>query len=372
MAVGDVIYIEPKPDQPETWRLSQLPQVQGALIATDARSGKIIALAGGFDFYFNNYNRATQAKRQPGSSIKPFIYAAALDKGYSPETKISGAPIAIEDVAQGTVWRPQNYNKKFYPPTSLRVALAKSMNIVSVRLLRAIGLDYGRNYLSKFGLQEERLVKSLSLALGSGNFTPLEVNRAYSAIANNGYLVDPQIINHIKTRNGTVLFQQKPQKPCDKCTTASKEIAPRVMSRSTSFLINNMLRDVVSFGTAKKAQKLKRTDLGGKTGTTNDYIDAWFNGFGGGIVTTAWVGFDTPQTLGHAESGGRTALPMWIDFMGSALSGKAEKHLQKPAGVYVNKSTPENFNVNGTQTNNNNQSIKPSRPETPSTIESLF
>ena len=372
LSIGDVVYVEPTLDQPSSWQLSQLPQAQGALIATNAQTGKIIALVGGFDFYFNNYNRVTQAKRQPGSSLKPFIYAAALDKGYAPETKISGAPIAIEDVAQGTVWRPQNYNKKFYPPTSLRVALARSMNIVSIRLLRAIGLDYGRNYLSKFGLAQERLVKSLSLALGSGNFTPFEVNRAYTAIANNGYLVNPQLIDRIESRDGEIFFKHENQKFCDQCLESTEEFAPRIMPQATSYIINNMLQDVVNFGTAKKALALKRNDLGGKTGTTNDYIDAWFNGFGGGIVATTWIGFDTPQTLGHAESGGRTALPMWIDFMKVALQSKAEKQLKKPTGVFVQSNNAENFEVYGTQDPQEKQNGQPSRPIEPSVIESLF
>ena len=372
LSIGDIVYVEPTTEDPSAWQLSQLPQAQGALIATNAQNGKIIALAGGFDFYFNNYNRVTQAKRQPGSSIKPFIYAAALDRGYSPETKISGAPIAIEDVAQGTVWRPQNYNKKFYPPTSLRVALARSMNIVSIRLLRAVGLDYGRSYLSKFGLEEERLVKSLSLALGSGNFTPLEINRAYTAIANNGYLVSPQLIDRIENRDGTILFKQKKQKLCDQCEKSTDEIAPRIMPKATSFIINNMLQDVVKFGTAKKAQALNRSDLGGKTGTTNDYVDAWFNGFGGGIVATTWIGFDTPQTLGHAESGGRTALPMWIDFMKIALQGKAEKKLPKPAGTFVNSSRPESFEVYGTQDQQEQRNTQPNRAVQLPASESLF
>ena len=373
LSIGDVVYVEPTLDQSSSWQLSQLPQAQGALIATDAQTGKIIALVGGFDFYFNNYNRATQAKRQPGSSLKPFIYAAALDKGYNSETKISGAPIAIEDAAQGTVWRPQNYNKKFYPPTSLRVALARSMNIVSIRLLRAIGLDYGRNYLSKFGLQQERLVKSFSLALGSGNFTPFEINRAYTAIANNGYLVNPQLIDRIENRDGTILFKQENQKFCDQCVVdPTEKLAPRIMPKTTSYVINNMLQDAVNFGTAKKALVLERNDLGGKTGTTNDYIDAWFNGFGGGIVATTWIGFDTPQTLGHAESGGRTALPMWIDFMKVALQSKAEKQLKKPKGVFIPSSNAENFEVYGTQDQPEQQDIQPSRSVAPSTIESLF
>ncbi|MGH1428273.1 MAG: penicillin-binding protein 1A [Arenicella sp.] len=376
LKVGDIVYIEPDTEEQNTWKLSQLPQAQGALVSTEIKSGKIIALAGGFDFYFNNYNRVTQAKRQPGSSLKPFIYAAALDKGYTPSSKISGAPIVIEDVSQGTVWRPQNYSQKIYPPTPLRVALAKSMNLVSVRLLRAIGVDYGRDYLAKFGFQKDRLAKSLSLALGSGSATPLEVNRAYATIANSGYLITPRIIDRIESRNGTILFKQGQQKFCDNCNESSEKIAPRVMPKTTNFIINDMLKDVVRYGTAKKAQTLNRGDLGGKTGTTNDYVDAWFNGFGGGLVTTSWIGFDTPQTLGYAESGGRTALPMWIDFMKVALADRPEYQLDKPYGMAELKKTP----ANDFQTNPQNQSERGEYSQPPQTkkpnnvpvIEGLF
>ena len=376
--IGDIVYAEPDSKNPPTWKLSQLPQAQGALISTEAKTGKIIALAGGFDFYFNNYNRVTQAKRQPGSSLKPFIYAAALDKGYTADTKISGSPIVIEDVSQGTVWRPQNYSQKIYPPTPIRVALARSMNLVSVRLLRAIGLDYGRNYLARFGFNKDRLAKSLSLALGSGSLTPLELNRAYTAIANSGYLIEPQIIDKIESRNGTVLFQQTVQKFCDQCSESSEKMAPRIMPVNTNYTLNSMLKDAVLYGTAKKAQALKRNDLAGKTGTTNDYVDAWFNGFGGGIVTTAWVGFDTPQTLGHAESGGRTALPIWVDYMKNVLSDRPEKHLSKPANLYIPKANSTDFQVKSSNNDSNNNPIPPTRPTNsqqntrPETIESLF
>ena len=376
LKTGDIVYVEPNPESQNSWKLSQLPQAQGALVSTEIKSGKIIALAGGFDFYFNNYNRVTQAKRQPGSSLKPFIYAAALEKGYSPSSKISGAPIVIEDVSQGTVWRPQNYSQKIYPPTPLRVALAKSMNLVSVRLLRAIGVDYGRDYLARFGFQKDRLAKSLSLALGSGSATPLEVNRAYAAIANSGYLITPRVIDRIESRDGTLLFKQGQQKFCDNCNGNSEKIAPRVMPKTTNFIINDMLKDVVKYGTAKKAQVLKRNDLGGKTGTTNDYIDAWFNGFGGGLVTTAWVGFDTPQTLGYAESGGRTALPMWIDYMKVALAGLPEFHLNKPYGIAeFEKTQPADFQTNLQNESEHDEPSNPAQTRSQSNtpvIEGLF
>jgi penicillin-binding protein 1A len=349
---ADVLFIEPITFQ-ETpareqrqWRLSQLPQVQGAIVSTKAMTGEIIALAGGFDFYFNNYNRVTQARRQPGSSLKPFIYSAAIDKGYQPATKINGSPIVIKDAAQGTLWRPHNYSNKIYPPTQMRVALAKSMNLVSIRLLRAIGVDYGREYISRFGIPKDYLANSLSLALGSGNATPLEVNTAYVALANTGYLLAPSFINRIESPDGSIIYKNVAQKFCESCTSPRisdseisdnnselKKFAPRIMPKGTNFIINDMLRDVVRYGTARKAQILERDDLAGKTGTTNDYIDAWFNGYGGNLVTTTWVGFDTPQTLGRGEAGGRAALPMWIDFMKVALKEQPIREYQKPLDV---------------------------------------
>ena len=358
--------------------LSQLPQAQGAIVSTEAQTGNIIALAGGFDYYFNNYNRVTQAERQPGSTLKPFIYAAALDKGYTPYTKVSGAPIVIEDVSQGTVWKPQNYSQKIYPPTSLRVALAKSMNLVSVRLLRAIGVDYGHEYLSKFGFEKTRIAKSLSLALGAGNLTPLEVNRAFASIANGGYLVEPRIIDRIQSRDGTIIYEQDSPNLCENCEVGISGNSPRIMPKETNYIIDSMLKDVVNIGTGRKALAIERTDLAGKTGTTNDYVDAWFNGYGGGIVATSWIGFDTPQTLGHAESGGRTALPMWIEFMNKALQDRPEVQLSRPANVAAVK--PLSSDIENTQTNiqapesSNNQepSIQSPSTQESNTIESLF
>jgi len=339
--VADIVYIEPIKKESlnsDSWRLSQLPQVQGAIVATEAKSGNVVALAGGFDFYFNNYNRVTQARRQPGSSLKPFIYAAALEKGYQPYSKISGAPIVIEDVSQGTVWKPENYSKKIHPPTTIRKALAKSMNLVSIRLLRAIEIEYGHEYLAKFGMPKEHLAKSLSLALGTGNITPMELNTAYAALANNGYLRAPHFISRIESRDGTVIYEQPVQRFCSSCS-ASEETAPRIMPANVSFVIDDMLKDVVRYGTARKAQVINRADLAGKTGTTNDYIDAWFNGYGGGVVTTTWIGFDQPQTLGYGEAGGRAALPIWIDFMQSVLKNRPISNTQRPNTVSLIEST---------------------------------
>ena len=331
---GDIVYVQPSNDG--QWHLSQLPQVQGALVSIEPRSGKIVALTGGFDYYFNKYNRAIQARRQPGSGIKPFIYAAALQKGYAPSSLISGAPIVITEPSQETVWRPQNYSGKFYGPTSIRQALTSSMNIVSIRLLRAIGINHTKEYLSRFGLKPDHLPNSLSLALGAGNLTPLEVATAYSALANTGYLVTPFIIERIESKNHETLFEQSPTQLCDHCTNTAlntANMAPRIMTKQDNFLIVNMMQDVIRHGTGKKALVLERNDLAGKTGTTNDYIDAWFSGFSPSVATTVWVGFDRPQTLGHAESGGRAALPIWIDYMRTALQSTPEESYAIPDGI---------------------------------------
>lgn len=343
LKVGDVVYIKQtgktaeQNDEP-IWELSQLPQVQGAVVSLEPKTGQVIALTGGFDYYFNKYNRATQAKRQPGSGIKPFVYAAALERGYSPSTLISGAPVVVEEPAQGTVWRPQNYSGKFYGPTTIRSALARSLNTVSVRLLRSIGLEYTRNYIHQFGLDQNRLPKSLSLALGAGHVTPLEVATAYAALANTGYKTHPYFIKSITSRQGETLYTHPKNQLCDTCDAenSSTKISPRIMSAEDNFLIVNMMQDVVKYGTAKKANVLERNDLAGKTGTTNDYVDAWFSGFTPSIATTVWVGFDRPQTMGRAESGGRAALPIWIDFMQTALQSRPEKSYAIPSGIARN------------------------------------
>jgi len=332
---GDVVYVQ----QTEgIWHISQLPQIQGAIVSVEPSSGKIIALSGGFDYYFNKYNRATQAKRQPGSGIKPFVYAAALARGYDPSSLISGAPIVVDEPSQGTVWRPQNYSGKFYGPTSIRNSLARSLNTVSVRLLRSIGVDFTRNYINKFGLDKNRLPSSLSLALGAGQLTPLEVATAYAALANTGYLTQPYLIDKIISRHGETLYQRPQNQLCDSCTDVAPtaNISPRVMTKQDNFLIVNMMQDVIRYGTAKKALVLERAELAGKTGTTNDYVDAWFSGFTPSLATTVWVGFDQPQTMGRAESGGRAALPIWIDYMRTALSSRDQENYKIPAGIARN------------------------------------
>ena len=347
----------------QRFKLSQLPAVSGALISIDPASGAILSLAGGYDFFLNKYNRAVQSIRQPGSNIKPFIYSASLDKGFTPASLISGAPIVMTDPAHGTVWRPENYSGKFFGPTRMREALGQSMNLVSIRLLRSIGIPFAREYIDRFGIDMNRFSASLTMALGSGGVTPLELLSAYGVLANGGYRVEPYFIERIEDRDGNVIFTAPKPQFCDECydqylpfpdlteemtgllgaqaeledslgtetqtidvventPTPEQEFqaplvyeAPRVMSRANNFLTVSMMKDVVRRGTARKALALERTDLAGKTGTTNDYIDAWFTGFNSKVATTVWIGFDEPSTMGKGEAGSRTALPVWIDYM---------------------------------------------------------
>ena len=383
---GDIIYIQPKEGADENsehpqWKLSQIPDIGGALISMTPSSGQILSLVGGYDFFLNKYNRAVQSVRQPGSNIKPFIYSAAIDKGFTPASVISGAPIVITDPAHGTLWRPENYSGKFYGLTRMREALAKSMNLVSIRLLRAVGIPAAREYVSRFGIDITRFSPSLTMALGSGGATPLEVLTAYSTLANGGYRVKPYFIQRITDRNGVALFAAPQAVLCDECykeylpepvatvdatgnltlNTALSEsnnpeleletnsnsptelateelntyLAPRVMSHSNNFLTVSMMKDVIKRGTARRAKSLNRSDLAGKTGTTNDYIDAWFTGFNSKVATTVWVGFDNPATMGRGEAGSLTALPIWVDYMRTGLDGITQDSDKLP--LYIEK-----------------------------------
>ena len=354
LAAGDVVYVEQIPEG--GWRLSQLPEVSGGLVSLRPRDGAILALTGGFDFYLSKFNRIMQAERQPGSNIKPFIYSAALNHGFTPATLVSGAPIVVEDSSQDTVWRPENYSKKFFGPTRLRKALSLSVNLVSVRILRAIGIEKALDHLAKFGFDPDKLPHGLSLALGSGTIKPINVVRAFAVFANGGYRVEPYFIEWIENQYGDVIEQSKPREVCRACNIddgapaiedaavadARWQPAEQVLDSDTHFLITDMMRQVVRSGTARRALQLNRTDLAGKTGTTNDFRDAWFSGFGDDVVTTVWVGFDDSKTLGRAEAGSKAALPIWIEFMKVALKGRAEHPLIPPDNVvsrYVDKDT---------------------------------
>ncbi len=334
------------------WELAGLPQTEGALVSIDPKDGAILALCGGFDFFKSKFNRVTQAKRQPGSAFKPFIYSAALEKGYTAASIINDAPVVMDDENLDETWKPQNYSGRFYGPTRLRVALTKSRNLVSIRLLRAIGVGYAAKYAMRFGFHSEQLPRDLSLALGSGSVTPLELATAYAVFANGGFLVSPYYIQRIENSEGEVVWEANPVYACATCedvtTEASGEsaepqppTAKRVITPQNSYLMTSMMRDVIRFGTGRRAMALKRNDLAGKTGTTNDQFDAWFSGFNHAIVTTVWTGFDKPRPMGNSETGGKAALPIWIDFMRVALEGIPELPLKQPPGLVTVRIDPE-------------------------------
>ena len=333
---NDLIRVRKNRDN--TWSLSQIPATNAAFVALNANNGAILALSGGFDFFHNKYNRVTQSKRQPGSGFKPIIYTTALENGFTPASVINDAPVVVDDPSQESEWRPQNYSKKFFGMTPLRTALRKSRNLISIRLLRELGIDKVTNTAKRFGFTQDQLPNSLSLALGSGQATPIQMATVYSVFANGGFLIKPYFIERIEDHNGELLFQASPDVACPSCenensTEPGYGYAPRIISPQINFLMNSLLRDVVQRGTATKAKVLGRTDLAGKTGTTNEQRDAWFNGFSSGIAATAWLGFDTAKPLGRNETGGKAALPIWIEFMKTALKDKPEQALIVPNGI---------------------------------------
>ena len=367
------------------WRLSQLPLVQGALVALDPHDGAIKALIGGYDFFEGKFNRVLQARRQAGSGFKPFLYSAALAFGFTPASVILDAPVVFDDPALEDTWRPENYTGKFYGPTRLREALVQSRNLVSIRLLLATGVGYVRKFAEQFGFPADRMPNDLTLALGSASFTPLEMARGYSVFANGGFLIEPYFISEIRRSNGEILFHAQPPVACPQCAdskiaeaasgepapapvepaapaagiieknllspalvtegnprgTPGASLAPRVLEPRLVYLMRDILHEVVVRGTGAKAGELGRNDLAGKTGTTNDEADAWFNGFNSGLVAISWVGFDQPQPLGRGEVGGRAALPMWMDFMSAALKGVQEDVLERPPGLVSIRINPE-------------------------------
>ncbi|MCK9607717.1 MAG: penicillin-binding protein 1A [Methylomonas sp.] len=339
---NDTVWIRQLPDQ--SWTLSQIPAAEGALAAVNPYNGAILAITGSYDFYLSKFNRATQSKRQPGSGFKPFIYTAALEKGFTPASIINDAPIVIEDPSLENDWRPENYTRKFLGPTALRKALRQSINLVSIRLLQDVGIPNALETAMRFGFSREQLPATLSLALGSGYAPPLKMAAAYAVFANGGYLVTPYLIERIEDHTGATLFKANPKTVCKECLAgiqSEANPAPRVISVQTHFLMNSLLRDVVERGTATLAKQLQRTDLAGKTGTTNDQRDAWFNGFTPEIAASAWIGFDNSHPLGRGETGGKVALPMWIEFMKTALENVPEKPLTVPEGIvqaYINPS----------------------------------
>ncbi len=315
-------------DEKGRWQIVQLPQVESALVSADPRTGAIRALIGGFDFNRNQYNHVTQALRQPGSSFKPFIYSAALEKGFTAATVINDAPLTFTAAQTGSEpWEPKNYDGKFEGPMRLRTALAKSKNLVSVRILQAITPQYAQDYISRFGFDPKLHPPYLTMALGAGNVTPIQMLGAYSSFANGGYKIAPYFIDRVEDDKGKVLLANQ--------SAVAGESAERVIDARNAFIMSSLMRDVVRMGTATKAMRLKRNDLAGKTGTTNEFVDAWFAGFQPTLVAIAWMGFDQPKTLGRNETGGSAALPIWIDYMSVALKNVPEEVFTPPPGVIV-------------------------------------
>ncbi len=309
------------------WEITQYPDVEAALVSLDSHDGAIRALVGGFDFNQSKFNHVTQAFRQPGSSFKPFIYSAALEKGFTPASLVNDTPISIVDptLNNGKPWEPHNYENEYEGPMRLRVALAKSKNMVAIRLLQAIGPGYAHDYAMRFGFDPEKHPPYLSMALGSGLASPLQMAAAYAIFANGGYRVKPYYIDRILDSKGNVISKSHP--------VAAGEGAEAVIDPRNAFIMTTMMKDVIRMGTATRAQSLGRGDLAGKTGTTNDHVDAWFSGFQPSLVAVAWVGFDKPASLGANETGAQAALPIWISYMGQALKTIPESPVVVPPGV---------------------------------------
>ncbi|HHM05249.1 MAG TPA: penicillin-binding protein 1A [Gammaproteobacteria bacterium] len=344
LAVGDVIRVE----QGKPPMLAQIPEVEGALVSLRADDGAVLALVGGFDFDRNKFNRATQARRQPGSSFKPFIYSSALEHGMTPATLINDAPVVFNDASLEQAWRPENYSGRIFGPTRLREALVNSRNLVSIRVLRAVGIDNTLDHVARFGFNKAELPRNLSLALGSGAVAPITLARAYAVFANGGFAVEPYYIQRVEDENGQTLEQAHPATVCKECEALHVSdtgrrglpLAPRVISPQNAYLMTTMMRDVIRRGTGRHARSLGRTDIAGKTGTTNDQRDAWFAGFNPRVVAVAWVGFDDTRPLGGRETGGRAALPMWIDYMRVALRNLRQRPLEQPPGLVTVRIDP--------------------------------
>ena len=376
---GDVVRVSPGAE-PGSFELAQLPKAEAALVSLQPEDGALRALVGGFSFSRSKFNRVTQAQRQPGSSFKPFLYSAAMERGYTPATIVLDAPVVFRDRV-GHVWQPQNDNGKFSGPMRMREALVQSRNLVSVRLLDAIGVDFARQYITHFGFKLESLPANLSMSLGTASLTPMSIARGYTVFANGGFLVEPYFIGKVLDRNGVVIAATHAPRACRLCPqrlateqraqvvvddfdfsaegpSAAKPaaapanadaagppttvLAPRSIDERTAFLARSLMLDVVTRGTATAAKVLERADIGGKTGSTNDHRDAWFSGFGGDLVTTVWVGRDNFESLGYREYGGKAALPIWIGYMGAALKDVPLMDNTPPTGIVtvsVNRAT---------------------------------
>ena len=321
---GAVIRVAKTPKN--AWEITQLPEVEGALVAVDPRNGAIKALVGGFDFDKNKFNHAAQAWRQPGSSFKPFIYSAALEKGFTPATVVNDAPLFFDAGVTGSQpWEPKNYDGRYDGPMSMRTGLAKSKNMVSIRILQAVGPKTAQEWVTRFGFEAEKHPAYLTMALGAGSVTPLQMASAFSVFANGGYRVNPWLITRVTDHKGRVISENPPPDISD---------LPRAIDARNAFVMNNLLQEVTRSGTAARAQAtLKRTDLHGKTGTTNDSVDAWFAGYQPTLAAVTWIGYDKPRNLGSRETGGGLSLPVWINFMERALKGVPVMEPTVPPGV---------------------------------------
>ena len=388
LQVGDVVRFRLL--QSGELRLGQVPEVQGALASLDPLDGAVSALSGGFDFFLSNYNRAIQSQRQPGSAFKPFVYSAALESGFTAASIFNDAPIVQRSQELEGVWRPENYSGRFNGPTRLREALIKSLNLVSIRVIQRSGIRHTVEHVRGFGFDETASPMNPSLALGAGGVAPLDLVRGYAVFANGGYRVEPYLIERIEGADGEVLYTAAPKLACLDCDEpveveptliqgstdlyAGTRDAPRAINAQNAYLMNDMMQDVVRRGTGVRAyRELGRTDLRGKTGTTNDRRDAWFAGFNGDVVTAAWVGFDQERSLGNGEEGARTALPMWINFMREALDGMPLHAMERPPGIVDVRINPDTGLVASTRDNSIFEKFRmghvpeaePTRPELP-------
>ncbi len=366
---GDVVYVIT--DGKGSAQLAQVPEAQSALVSLDPQDGAVIALVGGFDYYINKYNRVTQARRLPGSAFKPFLYSAALENGFTPASVLLDAPIVLEGDGMETSWRPENSSGQFHGPTRLREALVRSRNLVSIRLLRAMGTQASIEYITRFGFAKQQLPANLTLALGTLQATPLELAAAYSTFANGGFHVQPYFVDRIENSLGEVVWKAEPKIVCPPCEQPvdltdvplagggaealriadsvrggrgfipQNQIAERVISPQNAYLMTDMMQDVVRRGTGRRAMQIGRNDLAGKTGTTNEAKDTWFNGFTSNLVATVWVGFDQERSLGEAEEGAKTALPIWMHYMREALRGVPEHRNEMPEGLVTLRITPD-------------------------------
>ncbi|HEY7888064.1 MAG TPA: PBP1A family penicillin-binding protein [Steroidobacteraceae bacterium] len=369
LAGGDVVYVVA--DKEGHAQLAQVPQAQSAFIAMDPNDGAIAALVGGFDYFSNKFNRAVQAQRLPGSGFKPFFYSSALEDGFTPASTLLNAPVVVGGNGLETTWRPENDTRSFSGPVRLRVALAHSLNLVSIRLLRDLGLPYVSQYVSRFGFDPKTLPQNLTLALGTLPATPLQMATAYSVFANGGFKVDPYYVDRVEDASGKVVWQAAPRLACALCAQPASlsdlkpaptaaallaegdalrggagplppsRLAPQVISPQNDYLMTSMMKDVIKYGTAVRALSLNRDDIAGKTGTSNDYRDAWFNGYTPELEATVWVGYDDNRPLGAGDEGAHTALPIWMHFMRYALQGVPEWRRPMPTGIVTLRVSPQ-------------------------------